>query len=59
MRIKISYVHIVWFGEEVPALELAIEVTEIADYFVVIGTSLQVYPAGLMDFTKSTTSILY
>jgi NAD-dependent deacetylase len=39
MRIKISAIHIVWFGEEVPALELAIEVTEIADYFVVIGTS--------------------
>jgi NAD-dependent deacetylase len=52
--------HIVWFGEEVPALELAIEVTEIADYFVVIGTSLQVYPAaGLIDFTSPTTPVYY
>lgn len=52
--------HIVWFGEEVPALEQAIEITEIADYFAVIGTSLQVYPAaGLIDFTKSNTPIFY
>jgi NAD-dependent SIR2 family protein deacetylase len=45
--------HIVWFGEEVPALEEAINITETADYFAVIGTSLQVYPAaGLIDFTN-------
>lgn len=52
--------HIVWFGEEVPALERAVELTEIADYFAVIGTSLQVYPAaGLIDFTKSSTPVYY
>ncbi|MBW4360040.1 SIR2 family NAD-dependent protein deacylase [Flavobacterium taihuense] len=52
--------HIVWFGEQVPALEEAIEITEQADYFAVIGTSLQVYPAaGLIDFTKKQTSIYY
>ena len=52
--------HIVWFGEEVPALERAVELTEIADYFAVIGTSLQVYPAaGLIDFTKATTPVYY
>tara|TARA_R110000868_G_scaffold51245_5_gene162782 strand:- start:4727 stop:5419 length:693 start_codon:yes stop_codon:yes gene_type:complete len=52
--------HIVWFGEEVPALEEAVELTEIADYFAVIGTSLQVYPAaGLIDFTRATTPVFY
>jgi NAD-dependent deacetylase len=43
--------HIVWFGEEVPLLEDAISITERADIFIVIGTSLQVYPAAsLIDF---------
>jgi NAD-dependent deacetylase len=52
--------HIVWFGEQVPALEDAIRITEQADYFAVIGTSLQVYPAaGLIDFTKRETPIYY
>jgi NAD-dependent deacetylase len=52
--------HIVWFGEQVPALEEAITITEQADYFAVIGTSLQVYPAaGLIDFTKRETPIYY
>lgn len=52
--------HIVWFGEQVPALDKAIAITEQADYFVVIGTSLQVYPAaGLIDFTKQETPIYY
>ncbi|MBE8727074.1 SIR2 family NAD-dependent protein deacylase [Flavobacterium hungaricum] len=52
--------HIVWFGEEVPALESAIDITETADYFAVIGTSLQVYPAaGLISYTPSTTPVFY
>ena len=52
--------HIVWFGEAVPAFDQAIEITETADYFVVIGTSLQVYPAaGLIDFTSKNTPIFY
>lgn len=52
--------HIVWFGEAVPALEEAIYITETADYFAVIGTSLQVYPAaGLLDFAPSKTPIYY
>jgi len=38
--------HIVWFHEQVPMLEKAVEVVENADIFVVIGTSLQVYPAA-------------
>jgi len=45
---------IVWFGEEVPAMETAIEWTSKANTFVIIGTSLQVYPAaGLVDFVPS------
>lgn len=43
--------HIVWFGEPVPEMEPAIEITSGADAFVVVGTSLAVYPAAsLIDF---------
>jgi NAD-dependent deacetylase len=38
--------HIVWFGEQVPMLEEAILLAEQADIFLVIGTSLLVYPAA-------------
>lgn len=38
--------HIVWFGEAVPNITKAIEMVKNADIFVVIGTSLQVYPAA-------------
>jgi NAD-dependent deacetylase len=42
--------HIVWFEEEVPMIEKAVSVLQTADKFVLIGTSLQVYPAaGLID----------
>ncbi len=42
---------IVWFGEAVPNIELAIREVEKADVFVVIGTSLNVYPAaGLLHY---------
>lgn len=52
--------HIVWFGEDVPALDEAIQITEKADYFAVIGTSLQVYPAaGLISYTYSITPVFY
>jgi NAD-dependent SIR2 family protein deacetylase len=52
--------HIVWFGEDVPALDQAIAITKNADYFVVVGTSLQVYPAaGLIDFTNPKTAVFY
>lgn len=52
--------HIVWFGEDVPALDEAIAITQKADYFAVIGTSLQVYPAaGLIDFTNPETPVFY
>lgn len=46
--------HIVWFGEMVPMMEQAYFLAEKADYFVVIGTSLAVYPAaGLIDYTPN------
>lgn len=45
---------IVWFGEMVPMMEMAIEVTAEADIFAVVGTSLLVYPAaGLVQYTKA------
>ena len=45
---------IVWFGEAVPMIETAIEYVEQADIFVIIGTSLNVYPAaGLLNYVRS------
>ncbi len=45
---------IVWFGEPVPMIETAMDITSTADVFVVIGTSLNVYPAaGLLDYVPS------
>jgi len=38
--------HIVWFGEAVPLLEPAAEITSQADIIIIIGTSMQVYPAA-------------
>lgn len=43
--------HIVWFGEMVPMMEIAAQETTQADIFLVVGTSLLVYPAaGLIDY---------
>ncbi len=42
--------HVVWFGEAVPAMSEAVAICRQADVFIVVGTSLQVYPAaGLLD----------
>lgn len=47
---------IVWFGEDVPLISFAIEKIAIADVLVVIGTSLQVYPAaGLIHYAHKAT----
>ena len=52
--------HIVWFGEMVPALDEAITITEQADYVVVIGTSLQVYPAAsLIHYANPNVPVFY
>ncbi len=43
--------HIVWFGEAVPLMEEVSKIVEQADYLLIIGTSLQVYPAaGLIHY---------
>lgn len=45
--------HIVWFGEAVPAFYDAIPMVEAADIMVVVGTSMQVYPAaGLVNYVR-------
>lgn len=50
--------HIVWFGEQVPKMEEAMELASSADIFVVIGTSLQVYPAaGLVGYVADGSMI--
>lgn len=52
--------HIVWFGEEVPMLNKAIKITEKAAILVIIGTSMQVYPAAsLVDYVKPNTPIYF
>lgn len=52
--------HIVWFGEQVPLLEKAVEITEGADILLIIGTSMQVYPAaGLINFVAPGTPIYF
>lgn len=52
--------HIVWFGEEVPALGQAIPIIMEADIVMIVGTSLQVYPAaGLVHFAPASTPVYY
>jgi len=49
--------HVVWFGEAVPMIEVAATICSKADLFILIGTSLAVYPAaGLIDFVPSDTT---
>ena len=50
--------HIVWFGEAVPKINQALDYVEAADVMLIVGTSLQVYPAaGLYAYAKSSTPI--
>lgn len=52
--------HIVWFGEDVPLIEKATQICETADILLIVGTSMQVYPAaGLMHYAPSTTPIYF
>jgi NAD-dependent deacetylase len=52
--------HIVWFGEAVPKLEQAIEEIMDADIVMVVGSSMQVYPAaGLVSYAPLHASIYY
>ncbi|MBK6507650.1 MAG: NAD-dependent deacylase [Ignavibacteria bacterium] len=50
--------HVVWFGEMVPMMEIAVKHCLAADIFIVIGTSLVVYPAAsLLEFVPDNTKI--
>lgn len=52
--------HIVWFGEAVPMIEKAIAICETADILLIIGTSMQVYPAAsLMHYVAPNTPTYY
>lgn len=52
--------HIVWFGEAVPMLEKAAEIVSQADVLVIVGTSLQVYPAaGLISYAPESAKVYY
>ena len=52
--------HIVWFGEMVPMIEVAAEIVEKADTILIVGTSMQVYPAaGLLQYAKQGAHIYF
>ena len=52
--------HIVWFGEEVPEMEKAMKLVQQADILMVVGTSLQVYPAaGLIHYISDEVLVYY
>ncbi len=52
--------HIVWFGEMVPMLEYAIRICSEAEIFVVVGTSLQVYPAAnAINYVRPSATFYY
>ncbi|SNR31789.1 NAD-dependent deacetylase [Lutibacter agarilyticus] len=52
--------HIVWFGEEVPMLDTAIEIVSEADVLLIVGTSMQVYPAAnLVNYIQQNTPIYF
>jgi NAD-dependent deacetylase len=52
--------HIVWFGEMVPELEKAARIVAKANVVMIIGTSMQVYPAaGLVDYASSSAKVFY
>ena len=52
--------HIVWFGEDVPLLPRAARIVSTADVVIIIGTSMQVYPAaGLVGYAPEQAAIFY
>ena len=52
--------HIVWFGEMVPMIEVAADATSEADILLIVGTSMQVYPAaGLAGYAPFHAPIYY
>jgi len=52
--------HIVWFGESVPEIENAARVVSKADLIIIVGTSMQVYPAaGLVGYAADSVPVIY
>lgn len=52
--------HIVWFGEMVPMLETTAQITQQAEILIIVGTSMQVYPAAsLIHYAPSNTPIYF
>ena len=52
--------HIVWFGEAVPMMEVAIDLVYASDIVMIVGTSMQVYPAaGLIQYCKGHIPIYF
>lgn len=51
--------HIVWFGEDVPELTRAAEITKTADILIIIGTSMQVYPAANLIYEVALGTPIY
>ena len=52
--------YIVWFGEDVPILTKASELVQVADIVIIIGTSMQVYPAaGLVNYAQHGTPLYF
>ncbi len=52
--------HIVWFGEAVPMIDTAMSICQTANILLIIGTSMQVYPAAsLMHYVNQETKIYY
>ncbi|NLJ06685.1 MAG: NAD-dependent deacylase [Sphingobacteriales bacterium] len=51
--------HVVWFGESVPMMDRAIEIVSKAEIFIIIGTSLQVYPAASLLYYAPENSRIY
>ncbi len=52
--------HIVWFGEDVPMIDKAMTICATADVLIIIGTSMQVYPAaGLLEYAPKNIPIYF
>ena len=52
--------HIVWFGEEVPEMNTAIKIVQKAEILIIVGTSMQVYPAAsLVQFVSPSVKIFF
>jgi len=52
--------HIVWFGEAVPMMEVAVQLVEVSDIVIIVGTSMQVYPAaGLVEYAPTHSQVYF